>query len=268
MARAKPPQDVVAELLSTLKMHSIDDFDMERIAAHLGVEVRRERLDGCAANIVGVGDHAIVSVDQASTFGHQRFSIGHELGHWVYDKGRDFYLCSNADLNIPWSERSKTHLAERRANRFAAELLMPRAWFRDTANNRQVSFDTVEVLRKLFQTSRTATAIRLVELGAYLSMLIKYDDRGQRRWYVASQDFPEGMYPHRAADRESQAWDAIFRSSALRTTIQEVDGDVWLDHPTASEILVVEQAMRVRDGFLVLIAIEDETTLLEVLEEE
>ena len=264
---AKPPVEAVSALLAALQMRSIEELDIERIASHLGIDIRYDRLDGCTANIIGVGDHAIVTVDQASSYGRQRYSIGHEIGHWIYDRGRGVYLCSDTDLNNPWSSRDIANPAERRANRFAAELLMPRAWFRETAQDQQVSFDTVEELRKRFQTSRTSTAIRLVELGSYLAMLIRYDGRGHRRWFCASTDFPEGMYPHRTASRDSNVWDDIVRSGQLSTGVREVDGDVWIDHPNASEITVLEQAIRVRDGILVLISIEDESTLTDLIEE-
>jgi len=268
MATVKPPEEKVSELLSTLQMKSIEELDVDRVAEHLGIEVRVARLDGCAANIVGVGRRAIVTVDQASSYGRQRYSIGHEIGHWIYDQGRGIYLCTNADLNNPWSGCNKANPIERRANRFAAELLMPRAWFREAARGQQVSFDTVEELRKSFQTSRTSTAIRLVELGSFLAMLIRYDDRGHRHWYCTARDFPERMYPHLAASRDSHPWDAIMRTGRVGTTVNEVDGDVWIDHPRASEITITEQAIRVGKGFLVLIAIEDEDTVLEILENE
>jgi len=266
MATAKPPEEVVSDLLAVLQMRSIEELDLERVADHLGIEIRYDRLDGCAANIVGVGQHAIVTVDQASSYGRQRYSIGHEIGHWIYDQGRGVYLCTNADLNNPWSGRNKTNPIERRANRFAAELLMPHAWFREAAQGQQVSFDTVEELRKAFQTSRTSTAIRLVELGSFLAMLIRYDRQGHRRWYCAARDFPERMYPHRAASRDSHAWNDIVRSGQVGTSLHEVDGDVWIDHPRASEMTIIEQAIRVGDGILVIIAMENEEAILEILD--
>ena len=86
------PKEVVAGLLAELKMTSIDELDIVRVAENLKVAIRYARLDGCAANIIGVGEHAIVTVNETSTHGRKRYSIAHEIGHWIYDKGKGYYF--------------------------------------------------------------------------------------------------------------------------------------------------------------------------------
>ena len=262
----KAPAQQVAELLDELNMTCLEDLDLVRVAEHIKIEIRYARLDACAANIIGVGEYAIMTVNQASTLGRKRYSIGHEIGHWIYDKGKGLYLCETKDLNIPWNSRSRISPAERRANRFAAELLMPRDWFREAARDREISFDTVEELGEDFQTSRTSTAIRLVELGSYLAMLIMFDCRGFRKWYCASTDFPERMYPCKNIPHNSHAWQDIVRAKLLRSDGHEVDGDLWLDHPRAFEITVYEQAIRVGKNVLVMISLRDDSIVSEIIE--
>ena len=43
----------------------------------------KEPLTGCEANIIGRGDKAIITINSKSIPGRQRFSAGHELGHWM-----------------------------------------------------------------------------------------------------------------------------------------------------------------------------------------
>lgn len=263
----KAPAQQVMDILNELGMNQLSQFDLERVAEHLGVELRYASLDGSAANIIGVGENAIVTIDETSTPGRKRFSAGHEIGHWIYDKGKGLYLCKTQDLNEPWNSRAKrTNAIEKRANRFAAELLMPATWFREAVRGREMSFDTVEELKDEFQASRTSTAIRLVEMGTYLALLVMFDSVGRRKWYCGSKELPERFYPCRSIPRESRAWEDIVRRNQIKSEVREVDGNLWIDHPRAFEIAVFEQAIRVGDNVLVMVWILDDKIISEIIE--
>lgn len=80
---------------------------------HGNIDVYREpQPDGKQAIIV------YSEFDHAST---QRFSIAHEVGHWIFDCQR------GAAIPAEWSCGDRRAPAERRANAFAAELLVPLA---------------------------------------------------------------------------------------------------------------------------------------------
>ena len=143
---------------------------------------------------------------------------------------------------------------------------MPRDWFLEAASDREMSFDTVEELREDFQTSRTSTAIRLVELGSDLAMLIMFDCRGHRKWYCASTNFPERMCPCKNISRNSRAWEDIVKSAQLVSEAHEVDGDLWIDHPRAFELTLLEQAIRVGENVLVMVAVTDDHVISEIIE--
>lgn len=264
----KTPALLVKDLLSELSIAGLGDLDLIQIANHLGIEIRFEHLDGCAANIIGVGDKAIVTVDSTASAGRRRFSIAHEIGHWIYDKGKGVYLCETQDLNVPWNARTKTNVLEKRANRFAAELLMPKDWFRKAARNNDMSFATVGVLSKEFKSSRTSTAIRLVELGSCLAILVMFDHTGRRKWYCASRELPERFYPCRALPQDSRAYRDIVRTGAVESAIDEVDGDLWIDHPRAFELTVYEQAMRVGNNILAMVWLLDDRIIAEITEDD
>ena len=67
--------------------------------------------------------------------------------------------------------------------------------FRAKAQSRDVTFDTVEDMANVFQTSLTATAIRLVEYGALPSMVVCTDVR-RLRWFTRSEILPKFLWPH------------------------------------------------------------------------
>ena len=59
------------------------EIDLEAIAYFVGARVRFRDLEGCDARIVGLGDRAVITVNKLSSYRRQRFSIAHELGHWL-----------------------------------------------------------------------------------------------------------------------------------------------------------------------------------------
>lgn len=230
---------------------------MEAIAYHCGAVVRYRKLDGCAARIIGHADKAIISVAH-SRRERQRFSIGHELGHWIRDRGKTVYLCQDTDIRAPWSNRGP----EARANQFAANLLMPEFMFRPRARNRGMTFDTVNDLAREFQTSRTATAIRLVELGSYPAMLVCYGTAG-RRWHTSGPDVPAVFWPHKELNHDTEAFTVLF-GQPKTTRPMIVDADSWIDHRSSNRYTICEHSIRVRAEVLVLLWWKDESQILDL----
>ena len=136
-----------------------EDLDIDAIAFACGATILRQPLTGCEANIIGSGDKAIITVNIKSIAGHQRFSSGHELGHWMKDRGQNAFGCSKSQMNSEWTGNN----AETRANRFASDLLLPLSMFVPIAKGRSITLETVIYLAGVFRMSRTATAIRLVQ---------------------------------------------------------------------------------------------------------
>jgi hypothetical protein len=85
-----PPE----QILSLLGITEPEDIDIEAIAFACGATILKEPLTGCEANIIGRGDKAIITVNSKSIPGRQRFSAGHELGHWMKDRGESAFGCS------------------------------------------------------------------------------------------------------------------------------------------------------------------------------
>jgi Zn-dependent peptidase ImmA (M78 family) len=81
-------------------------------------------LEGCAARITGNEDRAIITLDSDSRIERQRFSAGHELGHWMFDRGKVSLFSTGYEGKIFLKEWSSTN-PEIRANRYASDLLMP-----------------------------------------------------------------------------------------------------------------------------------------------
>jgi Zn-dependent peptidase ImmA (M78 family) len=157
----------------------------------IGTAILYEPLSGCEANIVGKRDRAIITVNSKSLPTRQRFSAGHELGHWMRDRGQIAFGCSQRQIDSEWL----TTNPETRANQFASDLLLPAKLFVPLAKGQPITVDTVRELAHTFQMSLTATAIKLVRFGSFPSMLVYYEN-GERKWFIPSaEDLPKRLWP-------------------------------------------------------------------------
>src|SRR5688500_10519171 len=85
------PGQLAEARISELGIVDPRDLDVEAIAFDAGMSVEYEDLEGCEAMLVGVNDQAIATIRPSGVRGRERFSIGHELGHWEMHRGRSFF---------------------------------------------------------------------------------------------------------------------------------------------------------------------------------
>lgn len=214
---------------------------MEAIAWHLGAKVKYERLEHCEARIVGADDAAIITVNKKASHQRQRFSICHELGHWIYHRRR-MLLCQADEIERPSMESSNM---ERAADRFASELLMPSYLFAPIAQSfGRPSMHVVRKLSEVFNTSQTATAIRLVETNQQPLILVSYG-RGGRRWFTRSQTVSRDWMPNSELRSTSSAFNMIFGKGSQAMPPRSMDASAWFNRWDASRFELVEESVRV-----------------------
>lgn len=245
------------DLLDELGVIKPDDIDIEAIAEYCGATVLYQPLEGAEARIIGHGDRAIISVNIASPRGRQRFSVGHELGHWAWDRGKIAFSCDDRKFSGEWTGRDKESVA----NKYASDLLLPAHMFKPVANKKAATLETVKALADSFQTSLTATAIRLVQHGSYPSMVICSNATG-RKWFVRSRDLEEvNLWPRRDLSQDSLAF-GLLRGTKSTTGPEDVDADAWIDQCDAGEYVVKEDSVKIApDLVLTLLWWKDESQL-------
>jgi len=224
------------ELLDELGILEPEDIDVEGIAAYCSAFVVYEPLSGAEARIVGNREKAFITVNSRSLRSRQRFSIGHELGHWMWHRGRMALACSSEVQDRKWSGADK----EVMANKFAADLLMPKQMFRAQAQHKAATLQTVSELADQFQTSLTATAIRLVEFGSFPCMVVFHSASG-REWFFGSREVDGKFWPHRTLDEYSFAYD-LMKGKGRSPAGGTVEADTWINHPRASHYEVYENS--------------------------
>jgi hypothetical protein len=250
-------------LLRELGISEPSEINIEAVAQYCGATVVYEPLDGCSARIIGKGDRAIITVDSRSQRPRQRFSAAHELGHWAWDRGKIGFACTEQTFNKEW----KSVNAEQRANDYAADLLLPDFLFIPRAVKREMTFATVEDLTRQFETSMTATAIRLVRVGSFPAMVVWSED-GERKWFIRGPDVPSSVWPKEQPRRDTLAYD-LFQGKSVAKRPLEIYADSWIDHKAAHSHSICEDSIKVGAGqVLTLLWWKNERPLLEIAERE
>lgn len=130
------------------------------LAKELGVKVFRATLPaGISGEIRREMDNTyVIRINRHETPERQRFTLAHEIGHFLLHK--EAIGDGIADDALYRSRLSNT--LEYEANRFAAELLMPRAAIEKLTENTELADDDlVEVVSSKFGVSKQAAQIRL-----------------------------------------------------------------------------------------------------------
>lgn len=130
---------------------------VDELAGRCGVRLGRlDFPDALSGLIIEAEDGAIIAVNRNHVETRQRFSIAHELGHHLLGHTDRFHL----DLT-DGAAGAVDYRAERAANDFAADLLMPRRLvtkaFESTPTTGVLAFD--------FEVSEIAMGYRLINLG-------------------------------------------------------------------------------------------------------
>jgi hypothetical protein len=84
-------------LLKSLGIDRREDIDLEAVDWSLGAKVKYRPLKSCEARICGYENKAIISVDDRKMPQRQRFSVAHEIGHWIYHR-EQLLICRASDI--------------------------------------------------------------------------------------------------------------------------------------------------------------------------
>lgn len=211
-----PPPDPAERLLLDLGITEPAEIDVEVIACLSGVVVRYRPLPCGDARILGVGNRAIITVDDGASPARQRFSVAHELGHWHHHRGQRL-VCHAAGQSDPAS----LGRAEREADRYAASLLMPRFMMTPVVDSAPMSMALVHRVAERFRASLLAAMLRLVDVhaGAFAVVVEQPDGRRwfkrsatlDRRWFVR----PNGPAERRTEDSRTCPATDWYRGSGL-----------------------------------------------------
>lgn len=131
---------------------------------------------------------------------------------------------------------------ERRANRFAADLLLPEFMIRPVVQDCDITFAVVDHLVEQFNTSFTVTAIRLVELSSFPAILV-CSESARRRWFFRSPLVPHDYWPYTEPRQGTATYELLGRPSE-KGVVRNLPGEKWVGHPAARVQSIREEAIR------------------------
>ncbi len=149
------PDSVIAETANRL----LQEFDIRRypvnvfdLAARMGIAIEHWPFTNLLGGLLFDEGGPCIFYNSSVPITRARFTVAHELGHFVLHRRQGIYFMCQ--------ENSK-RLAERQANRFAAELLMPAEAVEGLAGRGLAK----DALAERFLVSEEAMILRLKELG-------------------------------------------------------------------------------------------------------
>lgn len=118
---------------------------------------------GVSGMLIKYGNHfGIAYATHIDVEGFQRFSIAHELGHYLLPGHHESILPKDG-VHQSRAGFISADKYEREADHFAAGLLMPRGLFAKEIDKRKSGFEAIHEIAEVCKTSLTATAIRYTE---------------------------------------------------------------------------------------------------------
>lgn len=169
MADKLSARERASEILAQFNVRSAP-VPVDRIVRSMGITIQYAPFDGDLSGMAFIKDgKKIIGVNALHNITRQRFTIAHELAHFVLHEER---LESKVHVDKGVLRRDTlasqgTDDVEIEANNFAAELLMPKAVLIDALGGRNFDLEDEEAIAtvaKKFKVSPVALQYRLQQL--------------------------------------------------------------------------------------------------------
>ena len=98
----------------------------------------------------------------------------------------------------------------------------------------KLNFKTVDALAGIFNTSRTATAIRLVDGDHSPALLVCHGSQG-RKWFTRAPGVPSRWFPKDTLDADSFAFGVLYGGNADDAMPRKIGAEAWFDRVGSRE---------------------------------
>jgi Zn-dependent peptidase ImmA (M78 family) len=219
--------------------------DLAEIAERIGLRIREIDADGFEGTLVRAleGSKGIIGVTRSiRERSRQRFTIAHEIGHYVLPEHRNLENVCESSAVESW--RDGLRRPELEANEFAVELLLPEKLVRKALRLGDPSHQTIRAVAGDFETSLTATTCRFVSLTD-LACAAVWSQNKRAIWYrrSAACNF---YLPKEALPCEGSVAKRIFDGGDGLRDLAEVPVNAWLDRRDAEKVSrVLEHSFRI-----------------------
>ncbi len=234
------PEDAEAKAELWLREHGITSLPVDPFEIAEGLEIEVRPKDDAEPGVSGMllrhrEAFGILFATHIKSIGFQRFSIGHELGHYLLAGHAEQLFPDGDGIHASRAGFMSNVLHEREADHFACGLLMPDGPFRSALRRCGEGLEAIEALADKCLTSITATAIRYARKTSVPAAVVVSTD-GQVDFSFLSgemREFPGLTMPRkgeRVPDGTKTALFALSRDNVLRARREagEIDLRSWL----------------------------------------
>jgi len=163
MPRLSQPEDFARALLARFNITKA--VDLYELADKIGLRIREvdaRSFEGALVRVWNKPNGIIAVRRNVREIGRKRFTIAHEMGHYILPGHGKFERACKSENIESWRGGIPSH--EVAANRFASELLLPTLQVRRIVQTQLASIETAKYLSTNLQTSLTAALLKSVDV--------------------------------------------------------------------------------------------------------
>ncbi len=172
--------------------------------------------------------------------GRGRFSLAHELGHYLIDEHHTDIRTGKLKPHPSFLKNSYINFYEAEADYFAASLLMPKEKFYNACGGRKFNWDLIQDLSDKFESSRFATLRRFIDIINHEVFVIG-SENSIIKWFMKSDDFPKMKHKFKRGEKLPQNAVANIKVKTVSKVIDSYSGDWFETWGEKSERQMYEQ---------------------------
>lgn len=258
------PAEIANEIIR--QNPSIDiPIPLAEIAHETGIrEIQYNPFDGLEGALIANPEKSrgIILINEGARHHRQRFTLGHELGHFLIPHHGSRMSCASDDLRTSAHKMmTSAQKIELEANQFSAELLMPVKLFRGFTGYRdEPSLECLIDQSEHFDVSFEACANRYISLHDD-PVAIVFSHQGKVRYSLRNDEFPFWIMPRKGdkVPSGSQTHKAGLCGSNTKYSGM-TESSYWLDENRHFELPeeLVEEVYVMENGYVAtLLSFED-----------
>ncbi|GEM_PF-894895 len=204
--------------------------------------------------------------NDSSPKSRQRFTIGHELGHWMIPSHLtgDTLSCTKQQTSSSFTTIGKNIPKEVRieieANHFSAQLLMPSLEFKRDINQFEPDLRAIFIIAQKYKVSMAACCVRFKDLSDYCCAIIHTHNFEIKR-VLKTKGFPSLERNFKKGNYISPK--SISAKSSITTELLPTDWKNWLQSPNSDRTELYEQVFQQDDGYRVTLLYLDNSQELD-----
>lgn len=238
--RLSPPE----RLLWGYGVTAPEHIDLEAIANDKNARVVYRPLCGCEARLVASADQAVISINPGPYEGRQRFSLAHELAHWICDRNAGSFLCAKEDIG---PQNAESRSVEAYANSYASQLMLPDYLVAPWASGTRVTLEVASNLAKDFSASLTAAAIKLAK-RANAPACVMCHSQSRLVWFRRNAALSDDFYVASQLHHDTDAFNLAFSTTSGMTRQRREPADHWLSGRDAYRLTTESQSIKLPDA--------------------